>query len=62
MLESHLSKLQDMLAQKSDLNSELDLQNKSYLEDIGTLKRTIVELNNSKSALSREHQYEIDNL
>ena len=54
--------MQDMLAQKSDLNSQLDLQNKSYLEDIGTLKRTIVELNNSKSALSREHQYEIDNL
>jgi len=55
MLESHVSKMKEMLADKTNLLDQLDTQNRAHLQENGQLKRTINEMESAKNVLDRQH-------
>ena len=61
MLQSHIDRLKNMLEQKTTISDDLDTQNRSLIQQIGDLKRTINELNHRTNSLTQEHRYEIEN-
>ena len=62
MLESHASKMKEMLDDKTSLLDELDNQNRAHLQEIGQLKRTMNEMESARTNLTRQHQYELENM
>lgn len=43
LLNGHVERLKEMLAQKTSLNEEMEAQNKHYIAQLGDLKRVVYE-------------------